>query len=403
MLRSRLHLLASALLLAACDGAFTTEATEPGVGNEQPGGAPHLNASVKFWEDNAAVYWDEVARTLVAQANFNAFQAIRGYAILGIAQYNAATAAERQKNRNLHPSVRAAISGASVAALSYLFPSQSSQLEFLLDAFLAKNAFPGSEHEDPVTGETLGREVGGLVVERAKIDRFFDPWTGTIPVGPGYWTTTTTPTGAGFGQAKTYLLVSSDQFRPAPPPAFGSPEFAAALAEVRTFSDTRTAEQDALAKFWNLPPGTHTPPGYWNEEATKLAVRYRLSERATAHLLALMNMVSFDAVVASHEAKYHYWLLRPSQADPAITLPIGLPNFPSYPSNHAAISAGMARIIGAQFPAEKRRLDRLADEAALSRVFGGIHYRFDGLAGLELGRKVAAWALAHDAKGFEQF
>ncbi len=403
MLRSRLNLFASALMLAGCDGAFATEATEPGVGYEQPGGAPHLDASVKFWEDNAAVYWDEVARTFVAQNNFNAFQAIRGYAILGVAQYNAATAAERQKKRNLHPSVRAAISGASVAALAYLFPSQSSQLESMLDAFLAKDAFPGSEHEDPVTGETLGREVGGLVVERAKTDRFFDPWTGTIPVGPGYWTTATTPTGAGFGQARTYLLVSSDQFRPAPPPAFGSPEFVAATAEVRKISDTRTAEQDALAKFWNLPPGTYTPPGYWNEEATKLAVKYRLGERATAHLLALMNIVSFDAVVASHEAKYHYWLLRPSQADPGITLPIGLPNFPSYPSNHAAISAGMARILGAQFPAEKRRLDRLADEAALSRVYGGIHYRCDGVAGLELGRKIAAWALAHDVKGFGAF
>lgn len=403
MLRSRLALFASALLLAACDGPFTTEATEPALGSEQPGSSPHLNTSVKFWEDNAAVYWDGVARTLVAQTSSNAFQAIRGYAILGVAQYNAATAAERQKKRNLHPSVRAAIGGASVAALSYLFPGQTSELESLLDAFLAREGFPGSEHEDEVGGEILGREEGGLVVERAKADRFFDPVTVTIPVGPGYWSTATTPTGAGFGQAKTYLLVSGDQFRPAPPPAFGSPEFLAATAEVRQFSDTRTAEQDALAKFWNLPPGTYTPAGYWNEEATKLAVKYRLGERATAHLLALMNIVSYDAVVASHEAKYHYWLLRPSQADPAITLPIGLPNFPSYPSNHAAISAGMARILGAEFPAEKARLDRLADQAALSRVYGGIHYRFDGIAGLELGRNIAAWALAHDVKGFERF
>jgi membrane-associated phospholipid phosphatase len=132
-------------------------------------------------------------------------------------------------------------------------------------------------------------------------------------------------------------------------------------------------------------------------------VKYHLNERRTAHLMALMNMVSFDAVVASHEAKYFYWLLRPSQADAAITLPIGLPNFPSYPSNHAAISAGMARVLGATFPAEKARLDALALDAALSRVVGGIHYRFDGDAGVQLGRRVAAWALELDAKGHRPF
>lgn len=122
-----------------------------------------------------------------------------------------------------------------------------------------------------------------------------------------------------------------------------------------------------------------------------------------AHQPALMNMVSYDAVVASHEAKYHYWLLRPTQADPLITTSFGVPNFPAYPSNHAALSAGMARIIGDQFPAERARLDALAEEAALSRVYGGIHYRFDGNAGVELGRNVAAWALAHDVKGHQPF
>ena len=107
-------------------------------------------------------------------------------------------------------------------------------------------------------------------------------------------------------------------------------------------------------------------------------------------------MVAFDAIVASHEAKYTYWLLRPTMADPAIQLSVPLPNFPAYPSNHASISAGMADILGATFPGERLRLRQLADQAALSRVLGGIHYRFDGSAGLTLGRKVAEWALAHN-------
>ena len=61
----------------------------------------------------------------------------------------------------------------------------------------------------------------------------------------------------------------------------------------------------------------------------------------------------------------------------------------------------MARILAHEFPAEKQRLDALAEEAAMSRVLGGIHYRFDGDAGLVLGRAIAAWAIEHDVRGHQ--
>jgi membrane-associated phospholipid phosphatase len=172
---------------------------------------------------------------------------------------------------------------------------------------------------------------------------------------------------------------------------------------VRQISDTRTAEQDASAKFWAFPLGTYAPAGYWNEQAARLMVRYHQTEREAAHTLALMNMAGFDAIIATHDAKYTYWSIRPTQADPAIVLSIGLPNFPSYPSNHASLSAAMTDVLGAAFPAEKSRLRGLAGKAALSRLYGGIHYRFDCDVGLELGHKVAAWALAHDVVGRETF
>ena len=358
--------------------------------------------AIKFWENNAAVHWNGVARNLVKTNNSNAFVAIRGYAIVGVAQYNAAIAAEKGSDRGTHPSVHAAISAASVAALSYLYPGAELSLETQLDQYLAAQGWPGDRHTDVATGESIGRAVAAQVVARAKTDNFFAPYSGPV-TGPGQWTSATPPVGATIGQAKTYFLVSGSQFRPPPHPALGSPAFAAAVAEVKQISDNRTPAQVASAQFWNLPAGTHQPPGYWNEEAATLAVKYRLNERDAAHLFALMNMVSHDGIVASHEAKFHYWLLRPTMAEPGITLPINLPNFPSYPSNHATISAGMARILGDRFPAEKVRLDALADEAALSRVYGGIHYRFDGDAGLALGRTIAAWAVAHDVKGHQPF
>lgn len=353
--------------------------------------------------DNAAVYWNEVARDLVASTLASTPFAIRGYAILSVAQYQAVVAAERGKVRNTHPSTRAAISAASVAALSYLFPAKADELEAQLDEFMSSQQRPGRRNQDVESGYAIGRSIAAEIVERADTDGFFAPWTGTVPVGPGVWYSSTNPptppAGPMFGQARTFMLRSGDQFRPAPPPAFGSAAFDAATAKVRHYSDTRTPEQDSLAKFWHLPAGTYAPPGYWNEEAATLAVKYRLNDRKAAHVFALTNIVMYDALIASHEAKYHYWLLRPSQADPDITLSVGLPNFPSYPSNHAAISAGAAKILGRSFPAEKTRLHGLGEQAAMSRVYGGIHYRFDGDAGMKLGRTIADWVLKQDARG----
>jgi membrane-associated phospholipid phosphatase len=394
MIRSILWLSASAMLLQAC----ADQPVAPGLTTNAG-----FTSAVKQWESNAAIYWTDVARALTASSSFNAFQGIRGYSVVALAQYNAAIAAENGKLHNEHPSVHAAISSASVVALSYLFPSQASNLEIQLQQYLSEEGWPGEQRKDVASGEAIGRTIGTQVVDRAKTDRFFSPVTVTVPTGPGRWFSATPPAGAGFSLAKTYFLETSSQFRPEPHPAFNSPEFIAALTEVRQFADTRTAAQDANAKAWNLPPGTHTPAGYWNQEATTLAANYHLNELATAKVLALMNMVSFDAVVASHEAKYFYWLLRPTMADPGIVTSFGNPNFPSYPSNHAAISAGMASILGASFPSERARLDALAENAALSRVEGGIHYRFDGDAGVELGRKVAAWALANSVYGHEPF
>lgn len=359
------------------------------------------------WESGAAVYWNAVARGLVFDRSFNPFQAIRGFAALGAAQYNAAVAAESSRDREGKPSVRAAIAGASVVVLTYLFPLDAAALTGQLAAFYASPAWPGEEHTDRAAGEAIGRAIGQGLVTRATTDGFFGAWSGTVPVGPGIWFSSASPpaapVGPQFGQAKTYFLQSGDQFRLPPPPAFGSAEFQAALDEVRHISDTRTTEQDALAKFWDRPPGLKVPPSYWNKTAGDLAVQYHLDEVKAAHLFALVDMTGFDAIVASHDSKYFYWLLRPTQADPAITLSVPLPNFPSYPSNHAALSAAMAAILGHSFPAEQVRLAGLADEAALSRVYGGIHYRFDGEAGLALGRQVADWAWSKDVNGHRPF
>src|SRR5712692_9286856 len=100
-------------------------------------------------------------------------------------------------------------------------------------------------------GEAVGRQVGAEAMARAMTDGFDLPWTGTVPVGPGLWFSSAKPpqppVNAQLPGMRPFFLTSADQFRPAPPPAFGSPTYLAGLAEVRNISDTRTAEQVAIA------------------------------------------------------------------------------------------------------------------------------------------------------------
>jgi len=103
------------------------------------------------------------------------------------------------------------------------------------------------------------------------------------------------------------------------------------------------------------------------------------------------------------QIKYTYWLLRPSMADPGIKLAIGLPNHPSYPSNHACVTGTSMAVLGALFPGRADELWGLAEEAGISWIYGGIHYRFDMEAGLTLAQQISAWAIAHDINGHVPF
>jgi hypothetical protein len=363
---------------------------------------PSTARTAKNADTVATVTWNEVARGMVKKYNTSAPATIRMFALLTVAQYNAIVDAEKSKQRSLHPADRGAVAGASAAVLSYIYPQEATYLEGLVDQQQASPAPAGSRNEDFASGEAIGRTVAASVIERAKTDRFFAPYTGTVPDCASCWKGTS-PAFATLGQAKPFFLTTNDQFRPDPHPEFGSAEFNAAVAEVRQIADTRTAQQDSIAKFWALGPGTVSAQGHLNLVGSELAVKYHLSEREAAHRLALMNMAAYDVIVASHEAKFHYWLMRPKHADPAITLAIGMPNFPAYPSNHSALVGSAATVLGAMFPSERAGLDAMAQEGALSRLYGGIHYRFDTEAGLELGRRVATWALAHDVAGHRPF
>jgi membrane-associated phospholipid phosphatase len=373
--------------------------------------APDVSAdAIKFWEAGASVQWNSLLRDLIAgkpaASKPNQQATVRAFTYLSLAQYDAIVAAEQGKDGAVHPSARGAVAGASAAVLEYLFPADAAAFESAVQGQRSAPRYPGETRTDFAAGETIGRALGAAVVAAAQTDRFTAPWTGTVPTGPGFWFSTAQPPAPPLlpmlGQMRPFFMTSGSQFRPGPPPAFGSPAYLAALAEIRNFSDTRTPEQLAIARYWAGTTGSLVG-GFWNAEIASLVVSHHLDERRAAHAFALVNMAAMDANIACHDAKYTYWLIRPSQADPAITTPIGLPNHPSYPSNHACVSAATAYVLGALFPDQAARLSAMAAEAAESRLYAGIHYRFDAEAGLRIARQVADLALNSDVRGNAAF
>ena len=175
--------------------------------------------------------------------------------------------------------------------------------------------------------------------------------------------------------------------------AYDTPAYWREAEEVLAVSRALTAEQKRLAEDWNFDRGSVTPAGVWNLKARNLIQAGDLDTLRTAQVLALLNMAMADAVVTSWGAKFTHWTQRPVTAirerfDPAWLPFILTPPFPSYVSTHATVSGAAAEVLAACFPAAAGPLQAAAEEAAMSRLYGGIHFRSDNEAGLELGRRI---------------
>ena len=309
----------------------------------------------------------------------------RVYTLLSIAQNGAVNSA--RDNRDV--SSGAAVAGASAAVLTVLFTDPtvraSIEQELARDIEQARTGSRGAERA--AAGRRMGEDVARRVIAWAPTVNFAAALN-AIPTGQGMWYSVPgmPPGGAFLAKSRPWVLDSAAQFRPAPPPSFGSPEFQAALDEVRRVARERTQEQTKIAQRWNAAD----PWAVWNETASAAIRRNRGSEAEAAQVLAVLNAAASDAITACFEAKYYYLTIRPSQTDSTLALAdsVSLPNFPSYPSGHACSAGAFDAVLGHFFPNERAQFTRIAEEQAMSRLFGGIHYRFDNDVGLALGRIV---------------
>jgi membrane-associated phospholipid phosphatase len=122
--------------------------------------------------------------------------------------------------------------------------------------------------------------------------------------------------------------------------------------------------------------------------------RRRLGPVRAARALALASVAQYDAMVACWDAKYFYWLLRPASADPTIQTVFSTPPFPAYPSGHSTLSTAVSEVFAELFRDAAESFRAKAVEASNSRVLSGVHYRFDAVAGEQLGLQVGAAVVA---------
>ena len=383
-LRALTFALALSLGCAAALHAQPVAPTDTGVAlNPAAGGA----GSVQLWHS--------AARDAIARTKPNQQAALRQLAYLALAQHEAAQALQSSAPSISEAAWAAAFDRASADVLSALVPALAPTWDALARSLAAARGDEDTGGAVSQAKATAG-DAARRVIARAAADGFDTAWHGAVPDTATGWKSHFQPSRPPhlpqLGSMKTIFLPSADALAFAAPPQPGSAAFNQALDEVRQRATTANAAGLARAKRWEMVTGPLVA-GYWDGVAAELARRDGLSGPETARVLALTVGASMDGNIVCHRAKYTHWIPRPSQSDPSIKPLVGLPNHPSYPSNHSCDSMAAATVLGALFPRHKGLLEAMAREAGESRIDGGLHYRFDVEGGEAIGRGAAAGAL----------
>jgi len=373
--------------------------------------------------------WNNAALDAIRSNNTAPPIASRALAILHASIYDAVNGIARTHEPYLARSAvqssasrEAAASAAAHSALVNLFPANGSSFDALHAAILA--TIPNGSRK--AAGITWGEYVASQILAA----RANDGWNATVPQpggsGPGIWV----PTPPAFlpyalpqwGFVTPFAMNSSSQFRPTGPPSLDSQQYAADYDEVKDLGaavgSTRTEEQSEIALFWADGAGTETPPGHWNSIAQIIGDAQGNTLEENARLFALLNIAMADAAICAWDAKYTFDFWRPvtaiAFAEPQLNWMsfIVTPPFPDYVSGHSTFSAAAATILplfygtedlpfitGSDFlPGVYRSFATCLDaagEAAVSRIYGGIHFRSASEDGLQAGINIGEWTATH--------
>ncbi|HEX3226378.1 MAG TPA: vanadium-dependent haloperoxidase [Gaiellaceae bacterium] len=433
----RLLLLAAAALAVAAAAARTAR---PSTVTLPPG--------------NTVEQWNKIAEDTVVTSGAFQNEGFQYMAYESTAVYDAAVSLGHGY-KPLRPTFRVWRKASSDAAeveaayrtLLHYFPSASATLGAYYGEALA--AIPDGPAK--LAGQKIGRVASDQVI-RARTGDGLQPIASTstfptLPPGPGVWRLTPSayqaPQTPWVGDMKPFIMQSATQFMPGPPPSLSSADWVAAFNELKAVggatSTVRTPDETNVAKFY-----TANVIRQYNIAVRAVTDARNLSPVDTARLAAMVNVVGADTGITVMHAKYHYLFWRPVTAiDPtsvtadgfgstpgsndgnAATIEqpgwrplIATPNHPEYPCAHCSITSAMAQVFAAFLGTNQINLDLhgfdpngpagnlnavrhfstvddLRTEVANARMWGGVHYRFSTVAGLQLGHDLATYDLAH--------
>jgi len=379
---------------------------------------------------NPVIEWNRTLLVIVRTpgAESPTIHSTRNFAILHVAMYDAVNNIDgrfspylvRLSNISRKASEPVAADQAAHDVLVALYPAFQSNLDEQLQQDLAQIA----EGPDKTDGIAVGETVAAQILAFRKEDGANvtpPPFNAGTDAGD-YQLTPPNFAPADFTQwpaVTPFALARADEFRPSPPPRLTSDAYARAFNEVKSLgilnSTTRTPEQTLIGKFWN-----GNIQDFWNEIAQTAAVGHHLNLPQSARLFALLNISLADTTIGLFEAKYTYVFWRPVTAIRLASedgdfrtkpdsnwLPLSNKTAPdpSYPGAHSAISFAGAEVLKAYFGDQfafdvtseslqgvNRHFNSFsaaAQEAGLSRVYAGQHFRTDHIAGKRLGEQVA--------------
>ncbi|PHN06863.1 phosphatidic acid phosphatase [Flavilitoribacter nigricans DSM 23189 = NBRC 102662] len=215
-----------------------------------------------------------------------------------------------------------------------------------------------------------------------------------------------------WNQLRPFLLDAADQFKPEPPPSFSvdtTSRFYKDVTDVYQQVRSNTAEENEIANFWDCNPFKMnvrghvmyatkkiSPNGHWMNITALACKKAGASTVESAEAYASVAVTLADCFISCWDEKYRSSVIRPETyinqyIDPNWTPVLQTPPFPEYTSGHSVVSSGAAimltRMFGDDFAfADSTEMEfglptrhyssfrAAADEAAISRFYGGIHY-----------------------------
>jgi len=443
----------------------------------------------------AVVGWNQTALQAIRKARPGPPMAARSLAAMHTSMYNAWAAyspvavqtpqgprIRRPESEHLPDNKAMAMSHAAYRVLVDQFPTQKT----LFDSYMASLGYDSASQTDLASPPGIGQALANAMLDYCHNDGSnqlgtltpsgvpYADYTGYVPKNPalvvaqptplaaipapGNWQPLTYTDASGavvtpvylaacWGRVTPFALASADQYRPGPPAAAGTPEFAAQVQHIIDVQAALTEQQKVIAEYWADGPKSELPPGHWCLLAQFVSARDgNTDDQDVLLFFALANALS-DAAIAAWDAKRAYDSVRPITAvrylmqGKTITGygPLGVsgglrqiagetwipyqlatfptPPFPEHVSGHSTFSAAAAEVLqrftgsdvfGNSYtkPAHSMALEPslpssdvtlswatfsdAADEAGQSRIYGGIHFDNANVAGKELGRKVGA-------------